>query len=392
MDGLRRTSAEAQINGPVVAMPQPVVVFASVKPKLKAPALAARPAEGVRYVTGMDGIRRPVAMPTPLEVIANNRAIEVVADEQVEAEEVAAQAPPVPRLEWRSRPVIVFSLIAAAVVATGATAYVVNSSRPTTASAASEQAPAQQVAEKPAAAVVPAVDQRQVQLQQLLNQFAAGQTGGQHFNIVVKDLGTGMVASVNPDQPYASASLYKLFVAQQIYRMIDTGQLTYTQSAGGGSGNNVIGCLNYMITVSDNTCGRALGSLLNWNAQDSALANAGYTGTTLATPQQTNAHDVALLFERLYERTLNSPNANDAFLTLLKGQKVNNRLPVGLPGGTVIAHKTGDLDDVVHDAGIVYGPKTNYLVVAMSGGWKASGDAPAQFNTLSQQLWNFFEQ
>jgi beta-lactamase class A len=79
-------------------------------------------------------------------------------------------------------------------------------------------------------------------------------------------------------------------------------------------------------------------------------------------------------------------------MDLLKDQRVNNRLPQGLPGGTVIAHKTGDLDGVVHDAGIVYGPKTNYLVVVTSGPWNAPGNAPAMFADLSRQLWNYFEQ
>ena len=79
-------------------------------------------------------------------------------------------------------------------------------------------------------------------------------------------------------------------------------------------------------------------------------------------------------------------------MALLKDQRVNNRLPVGLPKGTVIAHKTGDLEGVVHDAGIVFGPKTDYLVVVVSGPWAVPGGAPAKFADLSRQLWNYFEQ
>jgi beta-lactamase class A len=67
-------------------------------------------------------------------------------------------------------------------------------------------------------------------------------------------------------------------------------------------------------------------------------------------------------------------------------------LPVGLPAGTVIAHKTGDLDSFTHDAGIVYGPKTNYLVVVMSGPWDNPGNAPSQFADLSGKIWSYLEQ
>ncbi len=386
MDGVRRSGGvRPAALGLVVPVP-------SAQPRPAAPMAPA----AMRYVTGMDGIRRPVAMPTPREVLGN-----LAAPALATAGGLAADMPPAAlQRPWRSRPVVAFGLVAAALVAAGATASIVNTHRPITAAAETSRSTA---ASKPAAAGAAAqavaqptpnaaalAAQQQAGLQNVLNDFMAAHAGSP-FNIVVKDLKTGATASINPDQSYTSASLYKLFVAQQIYRQIDTGQLSYNDQAGDGTGRNIQDCLNLMITISDNGCGRALGSILGWSSQNSALHNAGYTETDLATPQQTSARNVALLFERLYNGTLNSPNSNDAFLDLLKAQKVNNRLPQGLPVGTVIAHKTGDLDGVVHDGGIVYGPKTDYLVVAMSGSWNAPGNAPAQFADLSQRLWNFFE-
>jgi beta-lactamase class A len=239
---------------------------------------------------------------------------------------------------------------------------------------------------------VPTKTEEQAAMQLLLNKFIATyQTDGM-YSIVVKDLTTGAEATIDPDKSYESASLYKLFVADQIYDMVDTGSLSYAAQAGGGSYNTIQGCLKLMITISDNTCGRALGSILGWGSENPALAAEGFTETDLTTPQQTSARDVGLLFEDLYNGTLNSSASNAAFLALLKNQEVNDRLPQGLPAGTIIAHKTGNLDNVVHDAGIVYGPKTNYLVVVMSGGWSLPGNAPASFAALSGQLWQYFEQ
>jgi beta-lactamase class A len=240
------------------------------------------------------------------------------------------------------------------------------------------------------AAAAPAVVPQKTDLQQILNDFAA--TSSDKWGIVVKDLKTGETATFNPDRQITSASLYKLFVAQRIYQRIDIGQLDYSKPAGGGSGRTIDGCLTVMINVSDNTCGRALGAILGWGAQNQALTAEGYKQTNLAQPQQTSAADVSKLFGRLYDGTLLSPSSTQRFIGLLKDQRVNNRLPVGLPGGTVIAHKTGDLDGVVHDAGIVYGPKTDYLVVVTSGPWAAPAGAPAKFADLSSKLWNYFEQ
>ncbi len=384
MDGVRRSSV-VRSSAAVTAMPLSPGVAGRVgsKPAMRPLSAATqRATAGVRYATGIDGLRRPVVAPSPREIMETLVA-------PVPAAAPVAPAAPATK-PWQAKTAVAFGLVATALIASGVAAFSINSRE----SVATQAAAPTPVKTAPALAATPAPtpDQRQAALQQLLNDFAAGQSAGGHFNIVVKDLKTGLTASINPDQSFASASLYKLFVAHKIYRQIDTGQLTYGAGAGSGTGRNIQGCLDIMITVSDNGCGNALGNILGWGKQNTGLKADGFNGTNLATLQQTNARDVAILFERLYQGTLNSPNSNEAFMTLLKRQRVNNRLPIGLPAGTQIAHKTGDLYDVIHDAGIVYGPKTDYLVVVMSGGWKSPGTTPPKFANLSRQLWSFFQQ
>lgn len=242
------------------------------------------------------------------------------------------------------------------------------------------------------AAIVAATLQRvsSTQIQTLLNNFAA-QAGTPMF-LVVKDLKTGQSASLASDQTLTSASLYKLFVANGIYSQIDLGKISLSTPVP-GTDSNVSDCLTAMITVSDNTCGEGLENMLGIGNYDATLAHDGYTHTRWSQlPVVTSAGDVALLLERLYNGTLLSPNSSDQLLNLLKAQRINNRLPQGLPAGTVIAHKTGDLDGYLHDAGIVYGPKTDYLVVMMSGPWSDASAAPSQFSSLSDQLYKLFNQ
>lgn len=371
MDGVRPTASR---RTPVVAPKR----APEVRPLAPAPR---------RYIVGMDGIRRPAPI-SPREMLTNMQT----AASEVPAAVAAKPAFSFPAVSWRlpsgvawKRPAIAFGLVATALIASGITVGVLTT--PKTSTAHAETASAGKPAEAKAAA--PAPTPQKAGLQDLLNNFAAGNLD--KFGIVVKDLKTGATASINPDRQIESASLYKLFVAQRIYQRIDVGQLNYGQAAGGGTGRNIDGCLTIMINISDNGCGRALGSILGWGSQDQALKLEGYTNTSLQTPQQTSAADVATLFTRLYDGTLVSPGSSAKFMALLKDQRVNNRLPVGLPAGTVIAHKTGDLDGVVHDAGIVYGPKTDYLVVVTSGPWDSPGNAPAMFADLSSKLWNYFE-
>ena len=207
--------------------------------------------------------------------------------------------------------------------------------------------------------------------------------------ISVRDLKTGAMADSGGGTSITSASLYKLFVANQIYRQVDAGKLSLTKKL--PRGKTVAQCLEPMITVSDNACGAQLGDLLDWGSQDGDLHNQGYNGTSLADLPHTDSNDVSLLLARLYANKLLSETSNAAFLDLLKNQTIVNRLPQGLPTGTTIAHKTGDLYGYMHDAGIVYGAKTDYVVTVMSGSWEYPAQAPAAFKTISSQLWNFFE-
>jgi beta-lactamase class A len=232
----------------------------------------------------------------------------------------------------------------------------------------------------------PAVDPA---LDLMLQQFTAAKAVP--HGIVIKDLKTGTMSASSPEHVFTSASLYKLFVAHGIYKQIDNGGLTLGTPVR-GTGRNVGDCLRIMINVSDNACGRALGTILGWGKQDAVLRDLGFKHTSLADPLQTSAGDVALLLERLYKGSLLSPSSSDHFMTFLKEQRVNNRLPAGLPAGTAIAHKTGDLDGYVHDAGIVFGPKTDYLVVVASGRWQRPAEAPAGFGDLSARLYAHFNQ
>jgi beta-lactamase class A len=382
MDGVRRTS--------VMAMP--------VLPRRK-PVVASIGMESRRYVVGMDGIRRPVT-PTPRDVLANIQASAVSAPAMpvtavlpeapaamLSAEASVWQLPSLrlPSIEWQ-RPAAAFALVVVTTAVSLFAVHAITAPKSTTANAAQDSAPASAPSKS-----APGVATVKPGLQSIIDNFVNANTPA-NWGIVVKDLKTGQTASYQPDRQIASASLYKLFVAERIYQRIDVGQLNYGDPAGGGTGETVDQCLIVMINVSDNDCGRALGGILGWGAQNQALSQEGYTETDMSTPQQTSASDVARLFTRLYDRTLVSPNSEDKFLGLLKDQQVNNRLPQGLPAGTVVAHKTGDLDGVVHDAGIVYGPKTDYLVVVTSGSWNAVGDIPPMFSDLSSQLWSFFEQ
>jgi beta-lactamase class A len=52
---------------------------------------------------------------------------------------------------------------------------------------------------------------------------------------------------------------------------------------------------------------------------------------------------------------------------ILKRQTFNAGIPAGVPPGTPVAHKTGTITKIHHDAGIVYGARPYVLVVLVRG-------------------------
>jgi beta-lactamase class A len=63
---------------------------------------------------------------------------------------------------------------------------------------------------------------------------------------------------------------------------------------------------------------------------------------------------------------------------VLLAQHWNDAIPVGLPPGTRIAHKTGNITAVEHDAAIVYpAGRAPYVLVVLTSGVTNSDDAKA---------------
>lgn len=64
-----------------------------------------------------------------------------------------------------------------------------------------------------------------------------------------------------------------------------------------------------------------------------------------------------------------SPAASQAMLDILHGQRFRSGIPAGLPEDARVAHKTGEISTVAHDAGIVYLDGRDAYVVVILTEW-----------------------
>jgi len=81
----------------------------------------------------------------------------------------------------------------------------------------------------------------------------------------------------------------------------------------------------------------------------------------------TTARGLLVLLEAIGRGTAVSPKASAVMVEILKRQQFNDGIPAGLPPGTPVAHKTGSITRIHHDAGIVYAKRPYVLVVLTRG-------------------------
>jgi beta-lactamase class A len=76
------------------------------------------------------------------------------------------------------------------------------------------------------------------------------------------------------------------------------------------------------------------------------------------------------LLRLIAEERAFSPELSRAMLDILHDQEFRSGIPAGLPANARVAHKTGEISTVAHDAGIVYLPKRKPFVVAILTEWE----------------------
>ena len=101
----------------------------------------------------------------------------------------------------------------------------------------------------------------------------------------------------------------------------------------------------------------------------------------------TTAGALAVLMEKLAKGEAVSRKADAQMVAILKRQKFRDAIPSGVPDGIEVAHKTGSITKIHHDAAIVYGPRPYVLVLLVRGiqEQKVSGPLMA---SISREIWD----
>lgn len=103
----------------------------------------------------------------------------------------------------------------------------------------------------------------------------------------------------------------------------------------------------------------------------------------------TTSADLATLLAAIERGTLLSKESSAEMREILLAQEFNEKIPAGLPPGTRVAHKTGEITAVSHDAAVVYPEgRKPYVLVVLTKGIRESAASSTLIADISRLVWN----
>lgn len=218
------------------------------------------------------------------------------------------------------------------------------------------------------------------------------------WSVYVCNLAKNTEGAIN-DQQMQAASLIKLYIMGAVYEDYDSLSSKYSR-------DQLDNALNSMITVSDNDAANTLVNYLGGGDDAAGMARVnkfcqdhGYTSTSMGRllladnsngDNYTSAKDCGKFLKTIYQIDKGTSTDNNDTLAgaeymyrLLKMQTRKNKIPAQMPSDVKVANKTGELDNVENDAGIIYDTAKGIdLVVCFMS--QDLNDTSAAQNTIAQ--------
>jgi beta-lactamase class A len=157
----------------------------------------------------------------------------------------------------------------------------------------------------------------------------------------------------------------------------------------------------HMIATSSNLATNLLLDYIGLESVQRTLAELGIEGVDVrrgvederafqaGVNNQVTANGLVQLLRVIAEERAFSPELSRKMLEILHAQEFKSGIPAGLPVQARVAHKTGEISTVAHDAGIVSLPKRKPYVVAVLTEWDP--DATGRSATIAAASYDVYE-
>lgn len=236
------------------------------------------------------------------------------------------------------------------------------------------------------------------------------------FESVYVDYGT--TSAMKNNHQVSSASMIKVFILSYLFQEVEAGHIKLTDTLtltlndmvdGAGVLNSydpgtvlaIDQLAEFMIKFSDNTATNMLIDRLGKENINNYIHQNGYADSQLVrrmmdnTPDgsgrnMTSAKDLGTWFTKLMNGDMLSSESRAKMIHYLLLQEDTEMMPTALPKRR-IAHKTGEIEGVYHDGGIVYFTEQNdkdkaYVLVLLSEPYEYRQDTINHMKELSQMI------
>ena len=104
----------------------------------------------------------------------------------------------------------------------------------------------------------------------------------------------------------------------------------------------------------------------------------------------TSARGLGILLQAIAQGKAVDAASSNAMVAILERQKFNEGIPAGLPKGIPVAHKTGEITKIHHDAAIVFA-KRPFILVILVRGLAEKTESAALMAEVSKSLYEAIE-
>jgi beta-lactamase class A len=254
-------------------------------------------------------------------------------------------------------------------------------------------------------------------------------SGAETVGVAFRDLESGGTLFINGRASFHAASTMKVPVMLEVYRQARAGRLSldsrlpvrneFKSIADGspfsvlpeddseqtlyrkvGGTETVRELVRLMVTESSNlatniliervTPARVMDLCRRLGARDMKVLRGVEDGKAFARGlnNTTTARDLLVLLRAVAEGRAVSRRASREVADVLAAQKFNEGIPAGLPAALRVAHKTGSITGIEHDAGIVYPPgRRPYVLVVLVRGIKEPARAHRLIADISRAVY-----
>lgn len=241
---------------------------------------------------------------------------------------------------------------------------------------------------------------------------------GSKVGLVFIDCKTQTVISINGDKTFVAASVIKLPIMAAVFKEYEQGKLLFADKVhitkdmilpGSGvlqwlkpNSYTLWNLTRMMISISDNTATYIMADKVGLEKLNEYCRSLDLRSTVirdktaLVEPPSgevnvTSPLDMAYLLLKIYYRDGFTENSSKSMLAFMQNQYYRWGICRPLPRGVKVANKTGNLDGVLNDVGIVFTPAGDYILSIFTQRFPKKREAREIINAISAQVYEAYQ-